>query len=469
MSTLGRDDALELAAAGCDAALAAGASEAEAVISMEDSGLTRYAGNRIHQHVAEVNAEVRVRAACGSRVAVASGNQLTPEAISQVARRAAEMAALSPADPYFSGLPDPPTRQYAAQTTFYESTATLDPTRRAETVRDIVGLLAGAGAMGFGVVTNGVAELAVANSHGLRAYQAFTDAFLSVIAHRPENAPPQAGAERVASGYATSCHRDWTEVDPEWACLHALAKATPGPRRSLAPGRYTVVLEEEAVAEMLMFFSWGALDGLNWLEGRSLYSEKLGQKLYPTCITLRDDPTDPRGANVSFDFEGVPKTVTTLINEGTVEDVAWDTATAARAGRPSTAHALPAPNTYGPMPMNLVLAPGESSRQDLISQVQRGILISRFHYVNDIDAARTILTGMTRDGTFLIENGEVVAPLRDLRWVESIDSILRHTVAVGNSLKLVSEGPGYGLRFLTGSLVPTLLVDGFEVTGSKEE
>ena len=135
----------------------------------------------------------------------------------------------------------------------------------------------------------------------------------------------------------------------------------------------------------------------------------------------------------------------------------------------NTAHALPSPNTYGPMPMNLVLAPGKSSRHDLIAQVQRGILISRFHYVNDIDAARTLLTGMTRDGTFLIENGEVGAPLGDLRWVESIDSILRHTVAVGDSLKLVSEGPGYGLRFLTGSLVPPLLVDGFEITGSQEE
>lgn len=480
LSGLGRERALELASAGVAAARAAGATEAEVVLMTEDSGLTRYAANCIHQNVVERNAEVRIRVAHDRHVAVAGGNQLTHEAIAHVARKAAEMARSSPPDPFYAGLPHPSEHPYTDQTTYYESTADVDPGRRASTVEGIVALLGGAGAGAYGVITNGVAELTLANSHGLHCYQAFTDSWVSVIAHRGDNAPgrspapalwatPPAEADQASSGYATSCHRDWTEVDPESAALHALAKASLEPRRPLPAGRYTVVLEEEAVAEILLFLAWGALNGLNWLEGRSLYSGHLGQKLYPDWITLADDPTDPRGANVSFDFEGVPKRPVTFIRAGVVEEVGWDTATATRAARTNTAHALPAPNTYGPMPLNLVLSPGNRSRHDLIAGVERGILISRFHYVNDIDEARTLLTGMTRDGTFLIEHGEVVAPVGDLRWVESIDSVLRRTVEVGDSLKLISQGPGYGLRFLTGSLVPPILVEGFEITGSKED
>ena len=237
----------------------------------------------------------------------------------------------------------------------------------------------------------------------------------------------------------------------------------------VAPGRYTVILEEEAVAELLLYLGMTALNGLDYLEGRSLYSGRLGEKPYPDRITLRDDPTDARGANVSFDFEGVPKAPVTLIREGALEQVAWDTATARRAGEVNTGHALPAPNPFGPVPSNLVLAPGTASRRELLAQVDRGLLITRFHYVNLVDESKTILTGMTRDGTFLIERGEVVGAVQDLRWVESIDAVLRQTVDVGAAQKLVSWGPGYGLRFFEGSLVPALLVDGFTITGSAEQ
>jgi predicted Zn-dependent protease len=485
---LGRERAMELAAEAIRSALAAGADEAEVVLMTEDSGLTRYAANQIHQHVAERNIEVRVRAAVGSRVAVAVGNQPTADAARKLGERAAAMATRSPEDPYFCGLPAPSDAQYLDQNTFYTSTAELEPADRAATVLEIVNLLRGAGAQGFGAVTSAASELTVVNSHGLRAYQAFTDAWVSVVAQRervtprgaaalqalttadrlggaPELLPP---AVRPASGFATSCHRDWTEVDAEAATLRALAKASLEPPRHVPPGRYTVILEEEAVAEMLGFLAYGALNGLEYLEGKSPFAGRLGERAYPSWITLRDDPTDARGANVSMDFEGAPKAPLTLIREGTLEQVAWDSTTARRLGIKTTGHALPAPNPHGPMPLNLVLSPGTHTKSELVAQVERGLLITRFHYVNEVDPAKTLLTGMTRDGTFLIENGHVTAPVQDLRWVESIEGVLTRTRAIGDAVRLISEGPGYGIRFLTGSLMPALLVDDFEITGSAE-
>jgi len=485
---LGRDRALESAAEAVRAAMAAGADEAEAVLMTEDSGLTRYAANQIHQHVAERNIEVRVRAAVGSRVAVAAGNQPTPDALRAVGERVAAMAARSPEDPHFFGLPEPPSTPYPDQTTFYDSTAELEPTDRAATVLGIVELLRGAGAQGFGAVTSAVSELTVVNSHDLHAYQTFTDAWVSVVAQRgrvtaggakalqalttadrlggaPELRPP---AMRPSSGFATSCHRDWSEVDAEAATLRALAKTSLEPPRHVPPGRYTVILEEEAVAEMLGFLAYGALNGLEYLEGKSPFAGRLGERAYPDFITLLDDPTDARGANISVDFEGTPKAPLTLIREGTLEQVVWDGATARRAGVTTTGHALPAPNPHGPMPLNLVLLPGTHTKSELVSQVKRGLLITRFHYVNEVDPAKTLLTGMTRDGTFLIEDGHIAAPVQDLRWVNSIEGVLARTRAVGDAVRLISTGPGYDIRFLTSSLVPTLLVDDFEITGSAE-
>lgn len=463
---LGRERAAELAAAAVSAARRAGADEAEITILTEDSGLTRYAANRIHQHVSERNAEVRVRAARGRQIAVAVGNQTTFDAVRQLAERAAAMATHSPADPHFVGLPRPSATAYVDQTTFYESTASLDATHRADTVRQIAGLVESAGASGYGVVTSAVTETVVANSLGVHGYQTFTDALVTVIAQRAQSGTPTL---RPATGYATSTHRDWTEVDAESAALHALAKAALDPPQRVKPGAYTVVLEEEAVAELLLFLGYTALNGLEYVEGRSLYSGRLGERPYPQRITLRDDPTDARGANASFDFEGVPKAPVTLIREGTLEQVALDSATARRAGLESTGHALPAPNSYGPMPLNMVLAPGNSSRAELIAGVGRGLLVTRFHYVNEVDPATTLLTGMTRDGTFLIEDGRVVAPVQDLRWVESVDGVLRRCAGVGDSLKLITSGPTYGIRYFTGTLAPCLLTEGFSITGSADD
>ena len=457
MALFGRERCLDVATAAITAAMSAGATSAEALLMTEDSGLTRYAHNVIHQNVAERNAELRVRAVIGKRVAVSSGNQLDARAVREVAERAVSIARHSAEDPSFAGLPQPSSLSYHDQTTLYESTVEVDAAERARVVGEIVALLDSVGAQGFGVVTNATSESTVLNSQGVHAYQPYTDGWLSLVARRNEG-----------SGYASLAHRDWSELDHESLALRALSKTTPGERHTLPPGRYTVVLEEDAVWQMLEFLSMGSLNGLTYVEGRSLYNGRLGEKRYPEHISLRDDPFDTRGANVSFDFEGVPKAPLSLIERGVVRHVVYDTQTGARQSLASTGHALPAPNVYGPMPLNLTLEPGAKSRRDLIRSVERGLLISRFHYVNEIDPSTTMLTGMTRDGTFFIEDGELAQPVREVRWVDSIDGILQRTLDVGDTVRLVSDGAGYGTRFLTGSLVPPLLVEGFQVSGTAE-
>jgi len=465
MTLLGRTACFDVAERALAAAARAGAEQAEVVLQTEDSGLTRYAADRIHQQIVERNLEVRLRVVVGAQVAVATSNQVDAATLDRLAQRAGDMARQSRADPWFPGLPEPPASPYPEATTFYQSTAQAGAAERAAAVRQILGILKEGGAEGYGVVTSGVTELCVANSRGVRAYQAGTDAWISVIGSRAA-APSSAG---TASGYAGAAHRDWAQLDPDQVATEALARAEVPPAPRLAPGRYTVLLEDEAVAELLLFLASNALNGLDYLEGRSLYSGRLGEPRYPPAITLRDDPADPRGASSSFDYEGVPKAPLTLIDQGRPQEVAWDSATARRAGRLSTGHGLPAPNPYGPMPLHLSLQPGGLDRPALLRLVDRGLLVTRLHYVNVMDEPKTLLTGMTRDGTFLIEGGEIVGAVQNLRWIESIDNVLARCIGLGRQQRLISSGPGYGIRSFNGFLMPALVTEGFNITGSADQ
>jgi PmbA protein len=464
---LGADRALESADHAVRAALAAGADEAEAVIMTADSQLTRYAAGRVHQNVAERDVEIRVRAVVGRRQAVSVDNQTDVARLAETASRATAMARLSPEDKTFPGLPGPHT-EHPEQTAFYDSTAGLEADARAGAVRIITAQAAEIGADAYGAVTTGVTELAVANSRGTTAYQAATDSWLSVIAQLREQGPA-GGGRKARTGYASDAHRDWGRLDPAAAGARAIARLRqPDRRTEVAPGRYTVLLQPEAVSELLMFLAAEALNGLAYLEGRSLFSGHLSQNRYPELVTLNDDPLDDEAANASFDFEGVPKQRRTLLDKGTVAGVVWDSRTAARAGTATTGNALPSPNPGGPVPLNLTIPPGPASTEELLRGMSRGLLVTRLHYVNSLDPARTLLTGTTRDGTFLVEGGEVVAAAQDLRWVESVDQVLARIVAVGSDRRLVSWGPGYGMRYFTANLLPPLLVEAFEVTGSAQ-
>jgi len=178
-------------------------------------------------------------------------------------------------------------------------------------------------------------------------------------------------------------------------------------------------------------------------------------------VTIWDDGTDPLGRPIPFDFEGVPKRKVVLIDRGVATNVVHDSATAAREGKESTGHALPAPNMYGPMPLNLFMAPGDSSVEEMVASTGLGVLVTRFHYTNPVHPVRAVITGMTRDGTYLVKDGRIAGPVRNLRFTDSVVRALTQVLAIGRERKFQ---PG----FFGGAVVPALKVAGFTFTGATE-
>lgn len=442
---LGRERALEV----CASALGlCRADQAEVVLMGEDLYLTRFAANHIHQNVGESNCQVRVRAVCGKRCGSAAAALAGQEQLSGVVRRATEIALLQPENPDWCSLPAP-TGAPCAATVFDAATAECPPGQRAEGVAAIVRTARAVGLQAAGSFSTGVMELAVANSLGIMAYAATTAADLTVVV-----------SGGCGSGYGDQSASAVGMIDPaavgERAARKAAAAQNPAP---LGPGEYTVILEPPAVADMLTYLGFLGFGALAVEEGRSFVAGRLGSKVMAETVSIWDDGTDPAGRPVPFDFEGVPKTKVPLIENGVARGVVYDSATAARVGKESTGHALPAPNVHGPMPLNLFMAPGDVTLEEMVASTGRGVLVTRFHYTNPVHPVRTVITGMTRDGTYLIEDGKIVRPVKNLRFTESIVRALSHVVQVGGERK-------FQAGYFGGALVPAIKVEGFTFTGA---
>jgi predicted Zn-dependent protease len=256
--------------------------------------------------------------------------------------------------------------------------------------------------------------LALYNTAGIEAYQNLSGASVSLTASTDtstgwaERSGKSAGAIDVEAIAETAIHKALSARDP----------ATP------EPGEYEVVLEPAAVTDFLLFMGALGLGGLPWLEGRSLFSDKTEKRVFSTSFTLRDDAYHPMTVGIPFDFEGSPRQAVTLVERGVFKRVVHDRRTARRAGCESTGHALPLPNTSGPLPLNLVLEGGDASLDDLIASTRKGLLITRFHYTNVLDPKALVLTGMTRFGTFVIENGRVGRPVQNMRFTDELGRVL---------------------------------------------
>jgi predicted Zn-dependent protease len=293
-------------------------------------------------------------------------------------------------------------------------------------------------------------QMTIANTVGLVASHRFTQSKLVTVMIGPAG----------ETGYAQALAGDISAIDPVAVGAEASERTAraAGPV-DLEPGEYPVVLGEYAVAEILEYLAFMAFSGLAIEEGRACV--ELGQQAFGPNVTIWDDGHDPSGIPAAMDFEGVAKRRVELVTNGVAVETAHDGATARRAGVARTGHGLPAPNTFGPLCWNLFMASGESPRDQLVAGVERGLLITRFHYVNIVHPKKGILTGMTRDGTFLIENGEVVGPVRNLRFTQSIPDALSRVSAISSGTRLV--GADY-----TGivSRVPAVRIDGWAFTGA---
>ncbi|MBA2300726.1 MAG: TldD/PmbA family protein [Chloroflexi bacterium] len=442
-------DALALAERALAHAEREGASECETLVMSEDAALTRFANSQIHQNVAETNATINLRFVVGKRVGVASSDRTDDEGLRRLAANAAAIARVVEELDDWGGLPEPTTIA-EVPAAYSRATAEASPEMRAEGVRAVIGAADAAGVMAYGSFSTGTDTTAVANSKGVRAAGTRTVAQLLTVSMGPDG----------GSGYAEQAAVDVTTIDAAAIGREASDKARATANAvALEAGDYPVVLEEYAVVDLLDMLGYLGFSALAVQEERSFV--EVGKRIGSDLVSVIDDGSDPAGLPMGFDYEGVAKQRVTLLDAGVCRGVVYDAQTAARDGVTSTGHGLPAPNPYGPFPLNQVMAPGTASREELIGGLDRGLLVTRFHYTNPVHPKLAIVTGMTRDGTFLVEGGRVVGPVKNLRYTQSYLEAMAGAVAVGRERKTLKG-------FLGGVVVPALRIEGWTYTGTTE-
>ena len=408
----------------------AGADAVEVLMTREDSALTRFAESQIHQNTARMDGEARVRVVVdGARVGVVATNDLSPDGLRRAAADAVEVARIAPRDDDFAGLAEPGAYEPAGVDD--EATAAASPAERAALVRAMLAAL-GDGMVAAGTAESGRYESAVVNSLGVRAYHAGTRAALTCLVSGDDS-----------TGWAEDTTGTIGDLDAEAAGRRAVDKVVRGRNpRDVDPGNWQVVLEPPAVSALVEWLAWLAFGGRDVVEGRSAISGKLGERVCSERVTIVDDPLSPDMLGRPFDAEGTAKRRLPLIDNGVAVGVAHDRMSARLGGTESTGHAFPAPNPEGGFPANPRLLPGDASLDDLVAGCGRALLVTRFHYTNALHPLTTTITGMTRDGTFLVEDGQVVGGVRNLRFTQSVLAALSAVEAIGRETLLGSEFGG---------------------------
>ncbi|MFL5884490.1 MAG: TldD/PmbA family protein [Thermoleophilaceae bacterium] len=416
----------------------------------ERSLFLRFAASRPTQSTSLDDLTVEVVAVRDGHVGVAATNGAGRDAVETAARSARVAAEAAARDGAPGSYPGPPESGEVRGPRGHDpATARLDSDAGAAAMTAAFEACDARGVEAHGVWTAGEVRTAVASSSGAALLDEVTDAFMKVTAIVPGG----------RSGYASAAGVAASEIDARGVAQRAVEKATAGgePRR-LEPGEYPVVLEPAAVGQLLQHLGDLAFNGLSYSEGRSALSDRLGQLVAAPRINIADSPRHPRTLPRAFDAEGVAKAPLPLIQDGVAHRVVHDARSAALAGARSTGHALaPGGGAGGPLPTNLVLTGGAArSTEELCRPIERGVYVTRLWYTNPVRPKETLLTGLTRDGTFLIENGAIAGPLEDMRMTERILAILERTEDLTAEPELWSEGEFYGRRFATGVVCPAL-------------
>ena len=427
------------------------ADETEAILSASDEASTRFAHNVIHQNVAEVDASLEVRAAFGSRVGIASTNDLSPAGIERVTRQACDVARHLPEKPDWPGFPDP--LPLPTVTAYDPAVAAMTPELRALMIAEVCRAARAAHLLASGAFSTGQDEYAVMNSRGVFAYGRSTPIELTFVMER---------LEESASAYVSATGWELGQIDVEALKRTAVDRAIRDRRpREIRPGDYPVVLEPYAAVTLLEALAEDGMGALAVQEDRSWMNGRFGQTCLSPLISIADDALDPRGFPQAFDCEGVPKQRVSIVERGVPVSPVYDRLTAAReAWRASTGHAQPYDDDWdGPLPENLSLAPGRLSVEDMIRSIDRGLYITRFWYVNLTSSRNCGATGTTRDGVWWIERGELTYPVKNLRFDQELVDAFCQVRGVGRDQRTLSG-------FFSGvHRVPALALDSFRFIG----
>ena len=390
----------------------------------------RFANGRITQPHFESALRVSFRTAEDQRIATATTADLTPEGVAAVAATSRALARVAPREAKFRGFPTDSAPR-PAKVAFSRATSALGPEGATRIAERILAAAAGAapGARIAGAVNVGTESWRVVNSEGLDRSTASSVAQASVLVDRPEKEPP-------VSGWAEAAHWDAARIDADGLGREAAERMARSAPVAVRPGAYRVVLRGPAVSELLQFLSVLGFGGLAEDQGYSCLRRQRGRRIAPSAVRLVDDPRSREGLPCAIDYEGVATRATPLIDRGIAGLPATDSILGPRLGRRPSGHALPPESPVGevgPIPTHLLLAPGDASEQELVRSTKRGLLVTRFHYVRTVDPGRAILTGMTRDGTYRIERGEIAGPARNLRFTESILAALKGIELLGRT------------------------------------
>jgi len=408
------------------AAKSLGISEIEAIFGAHRDALTRFANNTIHQNVAEQAQWLSVRPSIDHRTARASTNRLDPASIRTVVEQAVALAKSAAADPDLLPLADPTPVPRIPR--FDPSTASASPLDRARAVAAAIGVVEQAGQTAAGIYSTGETVEAILNSQGVAAWHSETLAQFSITA-----------IAKDSSGWAKASAVSCASFDASALARRASDKARLSEDPcEIPPGRYTVVLERAAVLDLVgqMF---GDFSATALRDQRSFLTGRLGTKLFGDNIHIHDDVAHPLQAGVPFDGEGVPRKRLALVEAGVPREVAYSRSSAARAGVEPTGHGFPLPNEVGESPLNIVIEGGSTTVDEMIASTERGVLVTRLWYIREVDPYEKIMTGMTRDGTFLIENGRLVSGLKNFRFNQGLIELLKNVEALSPAERASGE------------------------------
>jgi PmbA protein len=403
-----------------------GVPETEVHVEEVIDALTRFANNTIHQNVAEHGVTVSIRTVLDGRSARLTTNRVDENSLQTAVEDCLSLAASQPRDPHL--LPMPGRQTYRKVSRFAPATAALSAEKRARAVKRTCDLAGKNGQVAAGIFSSGQMQSILGNSRGLTASYRQTQAEFSVTM--------QQGS---AASWAKANAADVRQIDPV-----ALAKTASDKVRlaqnpvELAPGRYTVILEPAAALDLVGFlfydFAATAVE-----DKRSCFSGRVGKPLLGKNISITDAVFHPEQLGAPYDGEGIPRERVVLVDQGVIKNLVYSRRSAKKSGRKATGHGFTLPNDYGEAPMNLVVAGGKSSVEQMIASTDRGLLVTRLWYIREVDPYEKIMTGMTRDGLYLVEKGKVTKSIRNFRFNQSVLEMLRNVELLGPSHRASGE------------------------------
>lgn len=416
--------------------------EVEILFNATSSSLTRFANNTIHQNVAEVNETASIRVAFDGKTARATTNRFDDDSLKRAVQSAESIAKVQEPNPELLPLASPEEARSTEKTPsrWFEQTAAVSPGDRAEAVEKIVSIAKQNKLTTAGIYSSAEGEEGLMNSKGVSVFHRRTFAEVSITMLAEDS-----------SGWQKFNSPDVREVEhvrlAEVAAQKARDSRCP---QELAPGKYTVVLEPAAVLDLVGFMFWD-FGGMAILDQRSFLNNRIGTPLFGENITIQDDAYHPLQSGAPFDGEGVARKKIGLVEKGVVKRLAFARSTARKMRESeyadkvglieATGHGFPLPNEMGEMPANIVFVTpgGEQTVDQMIAGTERGILITRLWYIREVDPYEKILTGMTRDGTFLIEGGKVRHGIRNFRFNQSLIEMLRNVEVMGRPVRSSGE------------------------------